>query len=167
MKKAILFLGAIAVIACGVVAAIPYVKSVMTTRPSFSVAPVCVQGVNLKVEVASNPWKRIWGLSMLDEPGQDGMLFTYPSEIEAGEGGFWMYRTRMPLGLAFLDGDGVVVDTERMTPCKKDTGECRLYHSEAGYEAAIELPIFLFDLLKIGKGVTVAKGQCESLIESA
>jgi uncharacterized membrane protein (UPF0127 family) len=53
-------------------------------------------------------------------PEDTGMLFVYPSDRGANAG-FWMYRTRIPLDIAWLDKNGVILAMDTMTPCQTES----------------------------------------------
>jgi len=46
-------------------------------------------------------------------PANSGMVFVYP---DAKERSFWMKDTRVPLSIAYVDADGVIVHLADMTP---------------------------------------------------
>lgn len=68
----------------------------------------------LRLEVADDAAERAQGLMHRDHLGADaGMVFVYPSsEVRS----FWMKDTRIPLSIAFLDADGVVVTLAELEP---------------------------------------------------
>ena len=47
----------------------------------------------------------------------EGMLFVFPRE---GYHAMWMKNTLIPLGVAFIDADGVIVDIAEMAPLSLD-----------------------------------------------
>ena|SRR5437867_9063199 len=70
--------------------------------------------VDLPVEVADTPEERARGLMSRESlPADQGMLFKFPSETKAG---FWMKDTIIPLSIAFISKDGVIVDILDMAP---------------------------------------------------
>ena len=72
----------------------------------------------LRVEVASTPATRACGLSQRDQLDTErGMLFVFP---EAAPRKFWMKDTRIPLSIAFLDGDRRVLNILAMTPMQTE-----------------------------------------------
>lgn len=77
--------------------------------------------VPLQLEHASTTEQRRFGLMERTELAANaGMLFLYPSQRSAGSG-FWMYRTRLPLDIAWLDEAGVILAVDTMTPCESGT----------------------------------------------
>lgn len=92
----------------------------------------------LRAEVAHTPAQRAYGLMERDSlPAGTGMLFTFPIR---GSSGFYMFRTRVPLSIAFVDGDRVVSVAE-MTPCPAaQPDECPTYEPAGLYTMAVEAP---------------------------
>lgn len=79
--------------------------------------------IPLLVEVASTPAQMARGLQQrrsLDEGS--GMLFVYDS-VRAPDEGFWMWRTLIPLDLAYMDANGVIVAVRQMEPCESPVPE--------------------------------------------
>lgn len=90
----------------------------------------------LDVLVASTSDQRRQGLMFVDDlRGWDGMWFVFD---EPTDGGFWMKSTVMPLSIAWVSSDGVVVATADMEPCPEEP--CPIYRPEAVYSAALEVP---------------------------
>jgi hypothetical protein len=72
-------------------------------------------------------------------PELTGMLFVYDS-TRPPDAGFWMYRTRIPLDIAFLDSAGVIRAIRTMEPCTSEIpGGCPTYAPGTHYQYALEL----------------------------
>ena len=99
----------------------------------------------LKVEVADDDASRSRGLMFRNTLGKDnGMLFTFP---EPGYHGMWMMNTFIPLSVAFIDGDGRILNILDMQPHTQDT------HTAAGpARYAIETNVGWFAGKKIKAG---------------
>jgi uncharacterized membrane protein (UPF0127 family) len=70
--------------------------------------------VDLLVEVADDAAERSKGLMLRDSlPEDQGMLFVFEDESQHG---FWMKDTLIPLSIAFIEGEGVVIDIQDMEP---------------------------------------------------
>ncbi|HSW47260.1 MAG TPA: DUF192 domain-containing protein [Phycisphaerae bacterium] len=80
----------------------------------------------------------------LPDGAQRGMLFVFSDdELRA----FWMYNTIIPLDIAFIRSDGLIVSTHTMAPL-----ETRLYPSIEPARFALEVRAGLFAELGIGHG---------------
>jgi uncharacterized protein len=70
--------------------------------------------VDLLVEVADTAEERGKGLMSRETlPEDQGMLFVFEAE---GQYGFWMKDTLIPLSIAFVEGEGKVIDIQDMQP---------------------------------------------------
>jgi uncharacterized membrane protein (UPF0127 family) len=72
-------------------------------------------GINLiKAEVATTPAQREQGLMMREKIGaNEGMVFVFEGPADVC---MWMKNTLLPLSVAFIDGDGKIVNIEDMQP---------------------------------------------------
>ncbi len=69
---------------------------------------------------------------------ESGMLFEFDRPRSADDG-FWMWRTQVPLDIAFVDEAGVIHNIQEMAVCESDDQDaCPGYFADAGYVAAIE-----------------------------
>jgi uncharacterized membrane protein (UPF0127 family) len=69
-------------------------------------------GVEVEVEVADDTDEMAKGLMGRTALAEDaGMLFVYPEERELS---FWMRDTLIPLSIAFMDGEGRIIDIQDM-----------------------------------------------------
>ncbi|MBI3963949.1 MAG: DUF192 domain-containing protein [Candidatus Kerfeldbacteria bacterium] len=99
---------------------------------------ITVGGVPLSVEIADTDAERTRGLMFRDAvPEGTGMLFVWPSDIRDG---FWMMNTRVPLSIAFLDGDGIIVEIID----RPDVGSRRSTAPDTNYRYALEVPLGWF-----------------------
>jgi uncharacterized membrane protein (UPF0127 family) len=81
-----------------------------------------------------------------------GMLFVYDS-AQPPDAGFWMYRTRIPLDIAFLDSAGVVRAVRSMTPCPSTIArDCPTYTAGVPYHYALEVNAGFFAQHRITVG---------------
>lgn len=94
----------------------------------------------IRVELARTSEQQTMGLmerrSLADTTG---MLFLYRSEQPA-DAGFWMFRTRIPLDIAFMDSLGTIVAIKHMIPCTATLAAgCPTYPPNTPYRAALEV----------------------------
>lgn len=88
-------------------------------KPGLPRADLVVGAERVRVEVADEESERSVGLMYRKSmSADDGMLFVYPDALERR---FWMKNTRIPLSIAFLDADGVVVSIADMKPMDTNT----------------------------------------------
>ena len=102
--------------------------------------------IPLWVEIASSVEQRTMGLmERATMPDTAGMLFMYPSDQPATSG-FWMFRTRIPLDIAFLDSAGTIVAIRNMPPCTAELAAgCPTYEPGVPYRAALEVNAGYFE----------------------
>lgn len=96
--------------------------------------------VRLLVELAVTPEQKTMGLMERRHlPENTGMLFVYDS-TQPRDAGFWMFRTRIPLDIAFLDSLGIVRSTRTMVPCETILAQgCPTYAPGVPYRYALEV----------------------------
>jgi len=109
--------------------------------------------LRLALELAVSPAQKTMGLMERRRLAADaGMLFVYDS-IQPGDAGFWMYRTRIPLDIAFLDSAGVIRVVRSMTPCPTTIAQgCPTYTPDVPYRFALEMNAGSFTRYGIGVG---------------
>ena len=71
-----------------------------------------------------------------------------------------MYRTRLPLSVAFFDTDGAFVSARDMAPCTADKGgDCPSYAAERPYVDALEMVQGGLGPFGIGPGSRILVGD--------
>lgn len=76
--------------------------------------PIYIKDKEIWVEVAKTPEQRAKGLMWRRNLGRDeGMIFIFESEDYHS---FWMKNTYIPLSIAFINKDGIIVDIKEMEP---------------------------------------------------
>lgn len=102
-----------AVLSCALILAL---ASCSDEPPPFKLerARLLVKGKAILAECARGPREQARGLMYRRYLGKnEGMLFIYDSPRRLS---FWMKNTRIPLSIAFLDGNGKIVQIEDMRP---------------------------------------------------
>ncbi len=96
--------------------------------------------IRLAVELAVSGEQKSTGLMERRQLADTaGMLFVYDS-IQPPDAGFWMFRTRMPLDIAYLDSAGTIRAVRSMTPCDSTFAQaCPTYPPGVPYRAALEV----------------------------
>lgn len=115
--------------------------------------------IPLKAEVAITDAERARGLQGRDHlPADQAMMFVYP-EPRPPENAFWMYKTRIPLTLAFFDKSGRIVSTHQMDPCHSQSpDQCPTYKAGHPHQGAIEVTQGLLSDHNIGRGAYLRLG---------
>ena len=96
--------------------------------------------IRLRALLAVTAEQRTMGLMERRQlPDDTGMLFVYDS-TQPPEAGFWMFRTRIPLDIAFLDSTGAVRAILAMTQCTAVLAQgCPTYAPNVAYRYALEV----------------------------
>jgi uncharacterized membrane protein (UPF0127 family) len=107
----------------------------------------------LTVELADTQEKQTLGLmERRSLPETGGMLFLYATD-QPETSAFWMFRTRIPLDIAFIDSAGVIRSIKAMQPCQSDVSQsCPDYQAGARYRAALEVNAGFFQRHNLGIG---------------
>jgi len=88
---------------------------------------------------ATSVEQRARGLMEVTDPelgGYDGMVFVFDEPVS---GAFWMRNTPLPLSIAYFDGNGSLVSSVDMAPCK-DAPTCPNYPASGPFAFALEVP---------------------------
>lgn len=109
--------------------------------------------VVVRVELAVTSDQRTLGLMERRRLSPNaGMLFVYDS-TQAADAGFWMYRTRIPLDIAFIDSTGSITVILGMVPCETTVPEgCPTYPPRVPYRFALEVNAGFFQAHAITVG---------------
>lgn len=110
------------------------VPSVQAQSPQLRLKTISLQisGHALKAEVANTPASRRQGLMnrrMLSK--NSAMLFVFPT---AGRYSMWMKDTYIPLSVAFINEQGVILNIEKMQPLTQTA-----HHSNGQAKYALEM----------------------------
>jgi uncharacterized protein len=109
--------------------------------------------IPLRVELARTNAERTMGLMERTQMADSaGMLFIYDGNQPANAG-FWMFRTKIPLDIAFVDSAGVIRSIRNMVPCTTATAaNCPTYEPGVAYRAALEVNAGFFQNRKVAVG---------------
>ena len=114
----------------------------------------------LSVEIARSVAEQELGLSgrsFLD--ADSGMLFQF-DRVRSGDEGFWMVGVEVPLDIAFLDENGLILRILTMNLCQSPAGRdaCPGYFPYVEYSAALETNRGWFAANGIDVGASVVVG---------
>ncbi|MCL7960469.1 MAG: DUF192 domain-containing protein [marine benthic group bacterium] len=108
-------------------------------------AQIRIGGVEVTAEIADNEELRAKGLMNRDSLAENhGMLFVYGA---AQVRSFWMRNTRIPLDIAFIDANGVIINIEPMEPQSDEN-----YYSQGPMMYALEMDQGWFEANGVGPG---------------
>jgi hypothetical protein len=108
---------------------------------------IYVGGIPLRVEIADSPKERECGLSKRKKV-DGGMLFVFEEE---GIYSFWLKDTYIPLSIAFIDRDRVIVSIQNMAPLYRN----RLYVPQKPILYALEVEMGWFEKNGVNVGDSV------------
>ena len=121
------------------------------TTPDFGTGTALLVGDETRTIdslIADDLTERAYGLMYRKRLAPEkGMAFLFPDEQQ---GGFWMKNTLIPLSIAFIDSNDVVIDILDMTPCWQDP--CPSYTPGGAYTTALEVNRGAFDRWGIEPG---------------
>ena len=113
---------------------------------AFKTLDIQINGITLQVEVAATHEERLLGLMHRKKLSKNkGMLFIYPSERIIK---LWMKDTLLPLSVAFLDKNKIIINIERMEPNQTKV----IYKSKDLALYAVEVNQGWFEINKISVG---------------
>lgn len=119
----------------------------------------------VSVEIAETSSQREIGLmERVELPEDEGMIFLSYEENDSTRG-FYMFRTRIPLDIAYLDLDGRIVAIRSMEPCTNPyAAYCPEYPPGAPYWGALEMNRGYFQQRGIDAGdlVTLRRSDRQS-----
>ena len=102
----------------------------------------------LHVEVADSPSEHRTGLMHVESlPADEGMAFVFDEPTDTT---FWMKNTLIPLSVAFVGEDDVVIGVRDMQPC--EAAPCPTYGVDRPFVLAVEANLGWFADHAIGPG---------------
>jgi len=95
---------------------------------------------HVMAELAESEEQRTMGLMERHSLAPNaGMLFFY-STTQPDTSAFWMFRTRIPLDIAFADSAGIIRSIQTMQPCQSTLAQgCPVYPARAPFRVALEV----------------------------
>ena len=82
--------------------------------------------------------KNLYAATLARLHGAYALLFLFEGE-QPRASSFWMFRTRIPLSIAFLDSASVIREIREMRPCRSPLSFfCPSYPSSVPFHAALE-----------------------------
>ena len=124
-----------------------------TSTQKFEYADVSVNGHTLSLAVANSAAERQQGLSNLEVPPRDGMLFVFD---QTDSWGIWMKEMRFAIDIVWLrDGRVVQVANEAMPQAGMPDSQLTVYRPDGTADIVIELASGRADQLGIIEGVQV------------
>ena len=125
------------------------------TGPNDSVGPMAkvtlhIGKASLTTEIAATPAQEERGLMWVSKlPDNDGMIFLQP---KIGIATFWMKNTLIPLSIAFIDKDGVILEIHDMKAL--DETITRSDSDKVAYALETNLHWFALNGIKPGDKIT-------------
>lgn len=120
--------------------------------------------IPITLEIAKSSQERSRGLMDRKNLAEDaGMLFVYSQQRRADHG-FWMYRTLIPLDIAYLDRQGVIRAIRQMMPCPPDQGRnCPSYSAGVPFHLALEMNQGYFKShgIEMGDRLSLEASECQ------
>jgi uncharacterized protein len=110
----------------------------------FHTAPVSIvtatDTVTVLAELAVTPQQQEQGLMERERLAEDaGMLFRF-AQRQPADFTFYMYRTHIPLDVAFIDEEGTILRIIAMEPCvESDADRCPRYQAGVQFRMALEV----------------------------
>ncbi|AZT85840.1 DUF192 domain-containing protein [Marinobacter sp. NP-4(2019)] len=120
--------------------------------------------IPITVEMAITESERRKGLMGRESLAPDtGMLFLY-DKPRSPDHGFWMYRTLIPLDIAYLDQEGTIKAIKQMVPCRSTSGsDCPVYRAGVSFSAVLEMNQFFFrnNGISVGHQLSTSESICK------
>ncbi|RUO38281.1 hypothetical protein CWE13_01125 [Aliidiomarina shirensis] len=115
-------------------------------------------------EFATTAETRAQGLMMRESLAENAaMLFVYES---TGQRSFWMYRTLIPLDIAYISSAGEILDIQQMQPCRSYwSNRCQSYPAGAPFKYALEVNLGKFKEWGVKVGDKLLNSDCATTIE--
>lgn len=112
-------------------------------------------GTKVRAEVMTNPTDMARGMMFRDSLAPDrGMLFIHTSP---GKYGYWMYQTKIPLDIIWMNSNHQVVEiSENTPPCKGAASTCPTYGGAEDSVYVLELAAGMAKRYNVRVGTTLS-----------
>lgn len=135
--------------ACGSPAAAPTLPPAQTLPTTTLTISAGAKSQTVTVQVAATEPQRETGLMWVQSmPADTGMLFIFGAESTVG---FWMENTYIPLDIAYISDDGIVLGVVHGKPL-----DSTILNPPGPYRYALEMNEGWFEGHGLGKGATVS-----------
>lgn len=133
-------------------------------RQLLTLCLVAADTVKIEVELATEPKSRERGLMERESlAAQAGMLFVYPQN---GMRAFWMYKTLIPLDIAYIGANGRIHEIYSMEPCRSIfPARCSNYPSQQPLRMALEVNKGKFAEWGVEVGDLIFTDDCETPLQ--
>lgn len=116
---------------------------------SNEIHEIKVNGKSAYVEIAPTKEKRARGLMHREKLDKDhGMLFIFPQDKSLS---FWMKNTKIPLSIAFINSNGVIIQIDSMLPNSLNTHKSK---EKVRYALEMEKDWFRKNRIKAGNSIS-------------
>ncbi|MEO0795041.1 MAG: DUF192 domain-containing protein [Verrucomicrobiota bacterium] len=127
--------------------------TVANPDPASTYYPLSVGGQEIKVQLAVNRDEQMKGLMYRNGLGEnEGMLFIFP---KAEPRGFWMKNVKFPIDIAYIDPDGVILETHHMYA--HDENPVRSRNENIQYALEMDFRWFTENRVRPGDKIDLAK----------
>jgi uncharacterized membrane protein (UPF0127 family) len=129
----VVLVGALGLVSCGS-------NGEVSSLDDFSTREVTLpDGSTVKAEVLTKPVDMARGMMFRESfPEGRGMLFVHQAP---GKYPYWMYQTKVPLDIVWMDKAGKIVEVNENTPpCPGKASTCPSYGGTADASLVLELP---------------------------
>jgi len=90
-----------------------------TPQPKLEQTELTIRDITIQAEIADEESERQSGLMFREKLEPDsGMLFVFPRPEPLG---FWMRNTIIPLSIAYINPDGIILEIHDMEPLDEST----------------------------------------------
>ncbi len=129
----VIIVGVLGLVSCGS-------NGEVSSLDDFSIRALTLpDGSEVKAEVLTKPVDMARGMMFRESfPEGRGMLFVHQAP---GKYAYWMYQTKVPLDIIWMDKSGKIIEvSENTPPCPGKASTCPSYGGNADASLVLELP---------------------------